>query len=109
MRVPLQDLKRSGNLPKLKQATTIVARKPESSSIKLDLHGLRADEAIEKLDKYLSDALITGYDEIVIYHGVGSGRLAFAVKEFLKSYPKIKSFTDAPANMGGMGATLVKL
>jgi DNA mismatch repair protein MutS2 len=109
MRVPLQDLKRSGNLPKLKQTSTIVARKPERSSIKLDLHGLHADEAIEKLDKYLSDALITGYDEIVIYHGVGSGRLAFAVKEFLKSYPKIKSFTDAPANMGGMGATLVKL
>ena len=70
---------------------------------------MRSDEAIEKLDQFLSNALIVGYDEVLIYHGIGSGKLAFAVKEFLKLHPKIVSFTDAPPNMGGFGATLVKL
>jgi len=110
MKVPLSELKRSGNPPKIKpKKAKILVQKPEFSSVQLDLHGLRADEAIEKLDKFLSDALITGYDEVLVYHGVGTGKLAYAVKEFLKTHPSIKAFSDAPANMGGMGATLVKL
>ncbi len=110
LRVPLKELKRSGNKPTPKRKiTNIKVDKPSQSSVKLDLHGLRAQEAIEKLDKYLSDALITGYDEVLVYHGVGSGKLAYAVKEFLKTHPSVKTHSDAPANMGGMGATVVKL
>ena len=110
LRVPKEKLKRSGNLPKPKApALKITTQKPKRSSVKLDLHGLRSEEAIEKLDKFLSDALITGYDEILVYHGIGSGKLAHAVKEFLKTYPKLKSFSDAPPNMGGYGATVIRL
>lgn len=111
LRVPISQLKRSGNKPppKKKPQVKVQVEKPNFSSVKLDLHGLRAEEAIEKLDKYLSDALITGYDEVLVYHGVGSGKLAYAVRTFLKSHPKIKGFIDAPANMGGMGATVVRL
>ena len=109
MKVPLSELKRSGNPPKIKSKQNIRVEKPQSATVQLDLHGQRADEAIENLDKYLSDVLITGYDEVLIYHGVGTGKLAFAVKEFLKRHPKVKNFSDAPANMGGMGATVVKL
>ncbi len=111
LRVPINQLKRSGNKPppKKKPQVKIQVERPSFSSVKLDLHGLRAEEAIEKLDKYLSDALITGYDEVLVYHGVGSGKLAYAVKTFLKSHPKIRGFIDAPANMGGMGATVVRL
>jgi DNA mismatch repair protein MutS2 len=110
LRVPIKQLKRSGNpTPKRKSPTIIKIDKPSQSSVKLDLHGLRAEEAIEKLDKYLSDVLLTGYDEVLVYHGVGSGKLAYAVKEFLKTHPSVKAFSDAPANMGGMGATVVRL
>lgn len=111
LRVPKNQLKPSGNQPppKKKPQIKISHSKPSHASVKLDLHGLRAEAAIEKLDQYLSDALITGYDEVLVYHGVGSGKLAYAVKTFLKSHPKIKGFIDAPANMGGMGATLIKL
>ncbi len=111
LRVPLNELRRIQNYQnkKPKIDTKIKIQKPTHSSIKLDLHGLRSDEAVEKLDYFLSDALITGYDEVLIYHGIGTGKLAYAVKEFLKKHPKIKSFSDAPPNMGGMGATLVRL
>jgi len=110
LRVPLSRLKKTTITKKRKRVSTkIRVQKPSVSSVKLDLHGLRAEEAIEKLDKFLSDALVTGYDEVLITHGIGTGKLAYAVKEFLKRYPKIKSFDDAPINMGGYGATLVKL
>jgi DNA mismatch repair protein MutS2 len=111
LRVPLNQLRRSGNkpLPKRKTPSIIKIDKPAQSSVKLDLHGLRAEEAIDKLDKYLSDVLLTGYDEVLVYHGVGSGKLAYAVKEFLKTHPSVVSHSDAPVNMGGMGATIIRL
>ena len=81
----------------------------KKSGLKLDLHGLRGEEACEKMDKFLSDALLQGFDEVLIYHGIGTGKLAYAVKEFLKAHPSVKSFADAPAHMGGFGAKVVRL
>ncbi len=109
LRVPLSDLKPSAALPKKKPKSAVKVSQPTKLSVKLDLHGLRADEAIEKTDKFISDALIAGFDEVLIFHGVGTGKLARAVREYLKAHPKVKHFYDAPANMGGMGATVVEL
>ena len=108
LRVPLNTLKKSGNPPR-KPKKVFISKPSATSSVTLDLHGLRADEAIEKLDKFLSDALINGYDEVLVYHGIGTGKLAYAVKTFLSTYPSLVSYGDAPINMGGYGATLVKL
>lgn len=108
LRVPKSTLKKSGNPPK-KPKKIIISKPTATSSVVLDLHGLRADEAIEKLDKFLSDSLINGYDEVLVYHGIGTGKLAYAVKNFLSTYPSLVSYSDAPINMGGYGATLIKL
>lgn len=111
VQVNLSDLSRSGNpSPKIptKKVTVNIA-KPETGSIKLDLHGQRAEEAIENLDKFLSDALLAGFEEVLVYHGIGTGKLAFAVKEFLKKHPRVKSFEDAHPSSGGFGAKVVKL
>ena len=75
----------------------------------IDLHGLRSDEAIEKLDKFISDALIAGFDEVLIKHGIGTGKLAYAIKEFLKSHPSVKAFKDGAPSEGGFGSKVVKL
>jgi DNA mismatch repair protein MutS2 len=110
LQLPLGSLKRSGNLPKTKQKNiNINVQKPKTGSIKLDLHGQRADEAIENLDKFLSDSLIAGFDEVLVYHGIGTGKLSYAVKKFLDNYPKIKGYSDATAKEGGYGAKIIKL
>ncbi|AFL67858.1 endonuclease MutS2 [Sulfurospirillum barnesii] len=109
LRVPLSKLKRSGNPPKAQRAGVSISKETPSASMILDLHGLRADEAIERLDKFLSDALMSGFDEVLVYHGIGTGKLAYAVRTFLSSYPALVSYGDAPINMGGFGATLIKL
>lgn len=108
LRVPIVSLKKSGNYTK-KPNRVIITKPAPGGGITLDLHGLRADEAIEKLDKFLSDALINGFDEVLVYHGIGTGKLAYAVKNFLSHYPSLISYGDAPQNMGGYGATLIKL
>ncbi len=108
LRVKLTEIKPSGNLPK-KIKPTHTAQIDQKSGLKLDLHGMRGEEACEKMDKFLSDALLQGFDEVIIYHGIGTGKLSYAVKEFLKIHPSVKSFTDAPQHLGGFGAKIVRL
>ncbi|MCR6575626.1 endonuclease MutS2 [Campylobacter insulaenigrae] len=109
LRVPLKLLKKSNQIPTQKVKSSINITRPNTLNMTLDLHGLRSDEAIERLDKFISDALIAGFDEVVVYHGIGTGKLAFAVREFLKAHKSVKSFNDAPFNQGGFGAKVVKL
>ena len=110
LQVGLNTLKRSGNIPKIKpKSVKVNIQKPDSGYIKLDLHGQRADEAIENLDKFLSDSLIAGFDEVLVYHGIGTGKLARAVSEFLDIHPRVVSYNDATAKEGGFGAKVIKL
>ncbi len=110
LKLPKSSLRLSGELPKEPiKSPKFIVENPKYASVTLDLHGLRAEEACERLDKFLSDALIAGFDEVLVYHGIGTGKLSFAVKQFLLSHPKVREFGDAPYNMGGFGAKLVKL
>lgn len=110
LRVPISELRTCQGGPRPKPpAPKVHVQKPEGANVTLDLHGLRVEEALERLDKFLSDALLAGFDEVLVYHGVGTGKLAFAVREFLKKHPRVKSFGDALPQMGGFGATLVML
>lgn len=110
LRVPLKELKKSGELVKpASKGVSLKVQKPQNASVALDLHGLRADEAIQNLDKFISDSLVAGFDEVRVYHGIGTGKLAYAVKNFLREHPSVKEFFDAPPNQGGFGAKIVKL
>ncbi|MCB4753928.1 MAG: Smr/MutS family protein [Sulfurovum sp.] len=45
-------------------------------------------EAIETVDKFLSDALVNNLSEVQIIHGTGGGVLAKLVTDYLKRHPK---------------------
>ncbi len=110
LQLPLSSLKRSGNIPKVKPKNIkINIQKPASGHIKLDLHGQRVEEALENLDKFLSDALIAGFDEVLVYHGIGTGKLSHAVAKFLDTHPSVVSYNDATAKEGGYGAKVIRL
>lgn len=110
LRVPISLLKPTNQSPLNNQkSVNISLSRPNSASVMIDLHGLRSDEAIERLDKFISDALIAGFDEVLIKHGIGTGKLAYAVKEFLKSHPSVKAFKDGAPSEGGFGSKVVKL
>lgn len=94
---------------KTKAKANIKLSVEKKAGLKCDLHGMRSDEACETLDTFLSNALINGWDEVIVYHGIGTGKLSYAVKNFLKTHPKVKKFTDAPQHMGGFGAKIVTL
>jgi len=111
IQVNMKDLKYSGNPIKIKtkQKVKVNVTKPKGGQVNLDLHGQRVDDALEKLDIFLSDCLVNGFDEVLVYHGIGTGQLSKAIKEFLNRYPKIKGYSDAPSNQGGRGAKIIRL
>jgi DNA mismatch repair protein MutS2 len=108
VRVKTKQLRHS-QLLKVKPKTNIKVQVEKRAGLKCDLHGMRADEACEVLDTFLSDALLNGWDEVIVYHGIGTGKLSYAVKNFLKAHPRVKKFEDAPQHLGGFGAKIVTL
>lgn len=99
----------SGEITPKKQSIKINVSKPTSPNLILDLHGQRVEEAINNLDKFISDSLVMGFDEIIIKHGIGTGKLAAAVKEFLKTHPNVIEYRDGSPSEGGYGSKVVKL
>lgn len=108
LRVKTKDLKPTKKIY-VKPQSSVKVSVEKKAGLKCDLHGMRAEEAEETLDKFLSDALLNGWDEVIVYHGIGTGKLSYAVKNFLKAHPKVKKFEDAPQHMGGFGAKVVTL
>lgn len=92
---------------KAQQRTTTVRASVGSVPTEIDLRGERAAEAVNQLDKYIDQALLANYERVTIIHGMGTGAVRKAVKDYLKKHNQVKSHNDAPANQGGNGATIV--
>ncbi len=75
----------------------------------LDLRGMYGDEAINAVEKFLDDAILTGAHRLELIHGKGTGALRRRVSDYLKSLPGIKSFKLGEWNQGGSGVTIVEL
>ncbi len=84
---------------------------PETGSvpIEVDLRGLRVDEALDKLDRALDQAVLAGLQELRIIHGKGTGALRQAVGEFVRNHGAVASAKTADQWEGGTGATVVRL
>jgi len=106
---PLNSLKKYIQTHKGPKKAVISKPTPSKIDVKLDLHGMRYEEAMEKADKFINDALLAGLNEAMIYHGMGKGILAAGIKNLLKNHPLVKEFYPAPPNMGGYGATVIRL
>ncbi len=78
-------------------------------AMQLDIRGWRVEQALEELDTYLNDAVMSGKSSVRIVHGKGTGALRSAIREQLAHHPLVKSFTSAPPQEGGDGVTIVKL
>ncbi|WP_309499489.1 endonuclease MutS2 [Sulfurovum sp.] len=104
MRVPSVQLKRRGDTPSIKvkpKAKEIqVTVEKAGAALSLKLLGMYADEAIDTVDKFLSDALVHGLHEVQIIHGTGGGVLSKMVGDYLKNHPKIEKFYRMPGNLG---------
>jgi DNA mismatch repair protein MutS2 len=76
-------------------------------AMEIDLRGQRAEDAIDALDRYLDNAIVTGMPFVRIIHGKGTGRLRQVIREMLRENNSITSFEDGGEKEGGDGVTVV--
>lgn len=109
IKVPLEDLKFSK-----KQETKIQNSggiKPVIKQVdkEVDLRGMQSDEALVELEKYLDTAQYSGWKEIRIIHGKGTGALRKSIHYYLQKNSNIKSFSLAKYGEGDSGVTIINL
>jgi len=83
-------------------------REKKQVNTELNLHGMRVEEALERVEGFLSDATVSGLSSVRIVHGVGTGALRNAIREHLSRHPLVKSFGRSE-NTASDGVTVVEL
>ena len=71
--------------------------------------GATVEEATDRIDKFLDQALLSDERRLRVVHGHGTGRLRDAVRTFFRAHPLVANVSPAAANEGGDGATIVEL
>jgi DNA mismatch repair protein MutS2 len=118
MRARLSDLIRKSEKQTVDDRPKTVTSQPSSTvhrpssvspGMEVDLRGLMADDALDKMERYLEQAFLAGLPWVRIIHGKGTGRLRQAVREALRGHEYVKSFEEGGDKEGGEGVTVAKL
>jgi DNA mismatch repair protein MutS2 len=78
-------------------------------SMRLNLIGKTADEAVDALDVYLDKAYRAGFPLVTIIHGFGTGKLQSTVVQCLKQNPLVSSVRRGNNAEGGGGVTIAEM
>ena len=94
---------------KRQRAIHVTVHRADTVQPEVNLLGLRVQEALPRLAEFLDHAMLSRRSSVRVVHGSGSGALRRAVQDFLSQSPYCASYTEAPQNEGGGGATIVNL
>lgn len=75
----------------------------------LDLRGERYEDALLRLEKYIDDVILAGYEKVSIIHGKGTGALRKGVQDMAKRHSRISSTRAGVSGEGGSGVTVIEL
>jgi len=75
----------------------------------LDVRGLTADEAVDRLDAFLDSALRSAWDVAFVLHGHGTGVLRNAVRAHVADSPYVSDARPGTRDEGGDGITALFL
>jgi dsDNA-specific endonuclease/ATPase MutS2 len=86
---------------------------PEAVTIEItdvfDLHTLHPKDVKRVVEEYLEQVHQSGFRSVRIIHGKGVGVQREIVRTVLARTPFVESWSDAPPEAGGLGATIVRL
>ena len=117
VKVDLRDIERSKNEGRrINSSETIEGRSDSTKEIfypspgtELHLRGMRAEDALLALDRYLDAAHAAGLPFVRIVHGKGTGTLRQVVREALGNAQLVERWELALDNEGGEGVTVAFL
>jgi DNA mismatch repair protein MutS2 len=89
---------RMGKVPEIRDAST-----------ECDVRGMRVEEALEKVQGFLDQAALAGFERVGIIHGQGTGALKKAIRDYLRQSPFVTKYYPEEPQFGGDGKTLIEL
>lgn len=108
--VPFSDVHFRKDLPSEAEKGGIqIESSGETVSSVINIIGLRVDEALSKIEPFLNHTSLAGFSEVTIIHGIGTGALSNAVRDYLNDHPLIKSFRRGSRQEGGAGVTVAEM
>lgn len=78
-----------------------------SFTAELDLRGMRGENAIAEVEKYMDKSIMLGFPFVKLIHGKGDGILRKLIREYLRKYSQVNRVEDEHADRGGDGITYV--
>ena len=81
----------------------------EGAQDRLNLLGLRVEEALAEVERYLDRAVLCNLSVVTIIHGLGTGALKTAITAYLKHHPLIAATRTGEPSEGGAGVTVAEL
>ena len=98
-----------GAAPREKRLDKVRAGQLESADSRLDLRGMRVDDAIRLAESFLDRCFGEGETRAVIIHGHGTGALRQALADYLNASPYVRAFRHGDEREGGRGVTIVEI
>lgn len=92
--------------PLQRQDPAIIERKLNFKP-EIDVRGERLQDALEKVVRFVDDALMLDVPSVRIIHGKGTGVLHIEIQKLLKTMPGVSSVKDEHIQQGGSGVTIV--
>jgi len=93
---------------KSKSSISSSVSKTMSLSSEVDVRGETVDTAVEIIDKFLDDALLSSLGQVRIIHGKGTGQLRNGIHAYLKRLSYVKSYRLGTFGEGDYGVTIVE-
>lgn len=82
---------------------------PGQASTEIDIRGMRVEEALDAVDRFVNDAMLAGLLEVRIIHGMGTGALRNSVTSFLNQHPLVLETCAGGPRQDNPGVTVVKI
>lgn len=75
----------------------------------IDVRGMRTEEAIQEVSKFVDEAVLCEVPQIRILHGKGNGILRQMIRQYLSTQKCVADAHDENVQFGGAGITVVEL
>ena len=95
-------------MDKPKSRPNLGLQRAQTATMEIHLRGMRAEQAIEDLEKFIDDAVLAGFPSVRIVHGKGEGILRKAAEDFLRRNKSVESFREGEPAEGGAGVTIAR-
>ncbi|MCP4460666.1 MAG: endonuclease MutS2 [Cytophagales bacterium] len=73
----------------------------------LVIRGMRAEEALPRIDSFVDESIMLGVNQVKVVHGKGHGILRDLLRNHLSDHPSIGKVEDEHADRGGSGISVV--